>query len=203
METFKEIQDWVLSRINDTSTGMREKVKVDINTILTDRYLGTKYTWNLNATLMVITSGASYVGLPSLTAHVGTIFNEDYSSDVLPASKRQVEMHYSTGGIIRYYRRKGQNLLWDPPAGSNQNIYMEWYPQYTSLASDTDVTVCPDKQVIADGALWLMYDRLKDPRLQSQGRLFGDAVQMLVDNDRVENTGPTSFEDSGTYFQEG
>jgi hypothetical protein len=199
MNTFLDIQNWILNRLKDTSSTMRDRVKEDINTILQDEFIGVKYSWNLNATLMVVSSGASYIGLPSNTIHIGTLFNETFKCEVKPADKRQMEM-VGNSKVVEFYRRMGDNLLLWPSAGSDQNVYVEFYPVYASLTASDDIPIFPNKQVIANGALWLAYDRLTDKRAKDWEQRFWNGLARLVDDDRREDI---VFEDPPTMFQRG
>lgn len=199
METYLEIQNWVMGNVNDTSSTMAGRVQRNIHTILTPEYLGVEYDWNLNATVLSLSSGASTFALPSLCAVIRDLWNETYDVPVVKMTRRQREMHNrDDAGIVDAYYRMGNNILINQADGA-QSIRMEWYPLFASLVNGASVPLCPDKQVIAEGALWLTLEQLGKPAttakqmfLAGKERLFGDS-----------NTEFISFEDPTSLEQEG
>lgn len=201
MDTFLDIQNWVLSKIDDTSDAMRTKVKEDINTILQPEYLGVKYPWNLNATTWAIASGASTVALPSLMAGYNkrTFFNLSYSNPMQPADYRIFKTR-KDNGVVEHYWRMGNNFVFNA-ANAAQNLYFEWWPHFASLVASSDVPLCPNRQVIAEGALWLLYDRTeKWKKAERQMQKFY-AMKAALDEESEEPF--LSFEDPDQIISEG
>lgn len=204
MNTFLDIQDWVLSRVDRSNdTAYRTKVQLDINTILQPEYLGVKYPWNLNSTTWAIASGASTVALPSLMAAYDkrTFFNQTFSNPMQQADYRYFKSRNPNSGIVELYWRQGNNFVFNP-ASSAQNLYFEWWPHFVSLTASNDIPLCPDKQIIAEGALWLVYERMNKPTRQID-RQMQKFYSMKAGLGEESEESFLSFEDPKNLYQDG
>lgn len=201
METFLEIQDWVLNEADNDSAEARTRVKRYINTILTEQYLGTRYSWNLNATTWSIASGASTIDLPSQMGHYDLTQTENitYGNMLKPVSRRQFKMYETGSGILEICYRQGTKLVFTPVTGTQQ-IDFEWFPQYAELTASDDVPLCPHKQVIAEGALALFLERNKDERMGNQWQKFFSMRQEIQETDKQDLI---NIEDQENQFQDG
>ena len=199
MTNFGDIVVHVQAEINDTSTAAATRVKRYINTILSQPYLGLKYSWNLNATAIAVASGATGVAFPA-TNQMGLFFNSSYDCDVLPKTRRQVEMYGSNDGIINQYWRQGAYLMF-PQVDGAQTLYLEYYPAFGELSASATIPLCPDLDTVANGALWLAFARLnKRESAAFSEKMFLTGKAQLMDNEGVELV---SFEDPSSYTQEG